>query len=114
MTEFPYFTDIEETFVRCRGANLLISSKDWQLIETWQKKGIPQHIAIGAIEDVFKDRQGRGKISSLAFCTNAVEQRFAEWAAGQIGSTEQVFEAIDTLGACAVCGKEICWELHRD
>ena len=114
MNHFPYFTEIEDAFVQARGANLFISSKDWQLIEDWQKKGIPQHIAIAGIQDVFRDRQGKGKVSSLAFCASAVEQRFAEWAAGQVGSSETVFETTDKIEPCAVCGKEICWTLHRE
>lgn len=114
MNNYPYFTDIEDAFVQARGANLFISSKDWNLIDTWQKKGIPQHIAIAGIQDVFRDRQGKGKVSSLAFCASAVEQRFAEWAAGQVGSSEEVFETTATLEPCAVCGKDTCLTLHRD
>jgi len=117
LNEYPYFSDIENAFVQARGSNLFISSKDWNLIDTWQKKGIPQHIAIAGIQDVFRDRQGKGKVSSLAFCASAVEQRFAEWAAGQVGSSEEVYETTattDTIEPCAVCGKEICWTLHRD
>lgn len=116
MNDYPYFTEIEDAFIRCRGANLFVSSKDWQLIDDWQKKGIPQHIAINAIEDVFRDRPPTArKVSTLSFCASAVEQRFAEWAAGQVGSSEEVFETATTIDEpCAVCGKEICWTLHRE
>lgn len=109
-----YFSEIEDAFVRCRGQSLFVSSKDWQIIDDWQKKGIPQHIAINAIEDVFRDRSPSArKVSTLAFCSQAVEERFAEWAAGQVGSSEEVFADV-ALEACSVCGKEICFSLHRD
>ncbi len=84
-----YLTDIEDTFVRCRGANLFISPKDWQLIETWEKRGIPQHIVIRSIEDVFEKHKG-GKVSTLAYCSNAVEENFANWSASQIGANSGV------------------------
>lgn len=83
---FPYFTEIEETFVRRRGRNLLISSKDWALIDGWKKRDIPLHIAIRAIEQVFDTKTG---VTSLAYCAPAVEREFEEWQTSQVGASVQ-------------------------
>lgn len=101
LNNFPYFTEIEETFVRCRGANLLISSKDWQLIETWEKRGIPQHIVVRSIEEVFENHKG-GKVSTLSYCSNAVEENFANWTAAQIGSSGEVDDGSLQLSAVEI------------
>ena len=33
---YNYFTEVEETFVRRRGAHMLVSPLDWALIESWK------------------------------------------------------------------------------
>lgn len=84
-----YFPEIEETFVRRRNRNLFLSPLDWALIESWELRGIPLHIAIRAIESVFDvyDRQplGTRSIKGLAFCVDEVEAQYAEWQRTQVG-----------------------------
>jgi hypothetical protein len=86
---FNYFTEIEETFIRRRGRNLLLSPLDWALIEEWQEREIPLHIILRAIETVFDtvDRQPARKraVKSLSYCKEEVEAQFAEWAEMQAG-----------------------------
>jgi hypothetical protein len=82
-THYDYLSDIEATFVKRRGANLFLGSKDWALMQSWEQQGIPLHIVIRAIEDVF-DRTDK-KISTIAYCRNAVEEAFSEWSRGQVG-----------------------------
>ncbi len=50
---YNYFTEIEETFIRRRGKNLLLSPLDWALIEAWQEREVPLHIVLRGIEKVF-------------------------------------------------------------
>ena len=80
---------------------MLISSKDWQLIETWEKRGIPQHIVVRSIEEVFENHKG-GKVSTLAYCSNAVEENFANWTAAQIGSSGEVDDGSLQLSAVEI------------
>ncbi len=86
---FNYFTEIEETFIRRRGRNLLLSPLDWALIENWQEREIPLHIILRAIESVFDtaDKQPNRKrtIKSLSYCKEEIEAQFAEWAEMQTG-----------------------------
>ncbi|MDM7921452.1 MAG: hypothetical protein QUS14_04050 [Pyrinomonadaceae bacterium] len=88
MNYFNYFTEIEETFVRRRGRNLLLSPIDWAMIEGWQERGIPLHIVLRAIEGVFDNFEknpGPRTIKSLMFCREEVEAQFAEWLTSQVG-----------------------------
>ncbi len=86
---FNYFSEIEETFIRRRGRNLLLSPLDWALIETWQERGVPLHIILRGIENVFdiydKNPNKRRTIKSLTYCKEEIEAQYAEWLESQIG-----------------------------
>ena len=92
MNYFNYFTEIEETFIRRRGRNLLLSPLDWALIETWEERGIPLHIILRGIERVFDtvDKQPTRKrtVKSLLYCKEEIEAQYAEWLESQIGKAE--------------------------
>ena len=88
MNYFNYFTEIEDTFVRRRGKHLLLSPIDWAMIDTWQERGIPLHIALRGIEEVFDNfdkNPGPRTIKSLMFCREEVEAQYQEWLASQAG-----------------------------
>jgi hypothetical protein len=86
---YNYFTEIEETFVRRRGKNLMLSPLDWALIETWQEREVPLHIVLRGIEKVFDtiDKQPARKrsVKSLFYCKEEIEAQFSEWLESQVG-----------------------------
>lgn len=86
---YNYFTEIEETFIRRRGRNLLLSPLDWTLIETWQQREVPLHIILRGIEKVFDsmDSQPARKrsIKSLTYCRDEIEAQYADWLTRQAG-----------------------------
>lgn len=90
MNNFPYFSEIEETFIRRRGKTLFLSPLDWTLIESWQKRGIPQHIVIRSIEKIFddiaQDPKRNPSVKSIAYCSDEVERQFRDWQSSQAGS----------------------------
>ena len=91
MNYFNYYTEIEETFVRRRGKNLLLSPIDWALIEGWQERGIPLHVAVRAIENVFDgyDKKPTGRsIKGLLYCREEIEAQFEEWRRSQAGKAD--------------------------
>ena len=91
MNYFNYYTEIEETFVRRRGKNLLLSPIDWALIEGWQQRGIPLHVALRAIENVFDgyDKRPTGRtIKGLLYCREEIEAQFEEWLRSQTGKSD--------------------------
>lgn len=88
MNYYNYFTEIEDTFVRRRGKHLLLSPLDWALIETWREQGIPLHIVIRGIEQVFDNFEKNPRprsIKGLMFCREEVEAQYEEWLKGQAG-----------------------------
>ena len=91
MNYFNYFSEIEEAFIRRRGKSLLLSPLDWTLIESWQKRGIPEHIVIRSIEKIFddiaKDPKRNPSVKSIAYCADEVERQYRDWTASQTGAT---------------------------
>jgi len=89
---YNYFTEIEDTFVRRRGKNLLLSPLDWALMEGWQERGVPLHVVLRAIETVFdgydKNPQPR-TIKSLFYCREEIEAQYKEWTDSQVGKTSE-------------------------
>lgn len=86
--EAVYATLLEEVFIAERGTPFLLSPKDWLLIRGWRKSGIPADTAVRAIRETFERRRARGqagKISSLAYCENAVEERWELERRGLVG-----------------------------
>lgn len=93
---FNYFTEIEETFIRRRARNLFLSPLDWALMEAWQEGGIPLHIVIRAIEQVFDNfdkNPGPRSIKGLMFCREEVEAQYEEWLKAQAGKPVETTEA---------------------
>lgn len=89
MNYYNYFTEIEETFIRRRGRNLLLSPLDWALIESWQEREIPLHIILRGIEKVFdtvdKQPDRKRSVKSLFYCKEEIEAQYAEWLEMQVG-----------------------------
>lgn len=72
-----YFHAIEETFIRLRGAPLLLSPADWRIARGWREKGIPLGLIRRTLEELFEKRRERGggrRIQSLRYCARAVEE----------------------------------------
>lgn len=95
MNYYNYFTEIEDTFVRRRAKHLLLSPIDWAMIEGWRDRGIPLHIVIRAIENVFDGfdkNPGPRSIKGLLYCKEEVEAQFLEWTTMQAGKSK---EAVD-------------------
>jgi len=89
---YNYYTEIEETFVRRRGKNLLLSPLDWALIESWQERGLPLHVALRAIETVFDGfdkNPGIRSIKGLIYCREEIEAQYEEWLKMQTGKPDK-------------------------
>ena len=76
-----YFQAIEETFIRLRGAPLLLSPADWRTAQGWRRAGIPLGLVRSTLEEIFERRRERGAtdmVSSLRYCKRAVEKAWSE------------------------------------
>ena len=100
-TPDEYFHTIEETFIRLRGAPLLLSPADWQTARLWHEEGIPLQLVDRVMEEVFlrlRERDPKRKIHSLRYCAPAVESAWRE--VRDLGATEGRLEPlpIDVVG----------------
>lgn len=89
--EEAYATRVEEAFIAERGTPFLLSPKDWTLIRGWREAGIPVETVIRAVGDAFEKRRARGqagKISSIAYCANAVEELWEMERRGLVGKAD--------------------------
>jgi hypothetical protein len=74
--EDEYYRAVEETFVRRRGAAMLLSPRDWNLIGEWKDAGIPLRVVLQAIDNIFEGFGRRAptgrRINSLSYCRQEV------------------------------------------
>ncbi|HKC25458.1 MAG TPA: hypothetical protein VKF32_11985 [Thermoanaerobaculia bacterium] len=94
--EARYATLLEEAFIAERGTPFLLSPKDWTLIRSWRERGIPADTVIRAMKETFEKRRARGaagKISSIAYCENAVDERWEMERRGLVGKNDGTKEA---------------------
>jgi len=84
-----YFSSIEEHFVRLRVSPLLLSPKDWWLIQKWKEEGIPLSVVLQGLNRTFekfkKGAQKRRKINSIAYCAQEVLSAWEEHKESLIG-----------------------------
>lgn len=100
---YNYYTEVEDAFVRRRGAHLLVSPLDWSLIESWKDIGVPLHIVLRAIERTFDGWESKPhrfrRVNSIFFCQQEVESCYAEYRQSLVGAAEG--EAGGETGAAA-------------
>lgn len=73
--DHQYFLQLEEAFLRLRGAPLVLSPADWKLAREWRQLGIPADFVIGVFEEVFKlraERDSDRRVNGLRYCASAV------------------------------------------
>ena len=90
---FNYYTEVEDAFVRRRGAHMLVSPLDWSLIESWKEIGVPLHIVLRAVEQAFDawdaKPQRHRRVNSIFYCQQAVESCYAEYRQSLVGAAEE-------------------------
>ena len=88
----PYFSEVEDTFIRLRGKSLFLSPTDWALLASWQERGIPLHVVLASIEEVFKNHKSgarRRGINSLRYCQAEVEEQFEQYVKSRVGAHDE-------------------------
>jgi hypothetical protein len=98
LDESAYATLIEDAFIAERGTPFLVSAKDWILIRGWREAGVPVDTVVRAVRETFEKRRARtqvGKISSLAYCADAVSERWEMERRGLVGKEDAPPAAAD-------------------
>jgi hypothetical protein len=91
LDEAGYATRVEDAFIAERGTPFLVSAKDWSLIRGWREAGVPADTVVRAVREAFERRRARGqagKISSLAYCADAVAERWEMERRGLVGKED--------------------------
>jgi phage terminase Nu1 subunit (DNA packaging protein) len=90
---FNYFTEIEEHYLRRRGAHLLLSTLDWALIETWKSAGVPLEAVLRGVDAAFDRYDQRPtkskKVNSLAYCSQAVLAAVEDMKEAAVGASSE-------------------------
>jgi hypothetical protein len=92
-----YLEKVESFFVKKRKKGLIISPKDWLVIEKWQQEGIPLDIVLKGIENTFKNVDsstigGKSKIHRLSYCEAEIRNLWEKKAAAP-GTNEEEFSS---------------------
>ncbi|MCH7826111.1 MAG: hypothetical protein IH849_15050 [Acidobacteria bacterium] len=82
-----YFARVEEHFGRRRGGPLVLSPKDWQLLEKWHESGIPLRVVLRGINQTFDRFAASGprpdRINSLGYCEQEVQAAWQDYRGAQ-------------------------------
>ena len=78
--EAEYFRSIEERFCSLRGAAMLLSPRDWNLIAGWWAERIPLLLILETLDEVFVARRRRGdegeRVNSLSYVKPEILRRW--------------------------------------
>ncbi len=90
---FQYFSEVEEHFLRRRGAPLIGSTLDWAQIEIWKNAGIPLEAALRGIDaafDKYDQRKSKRheKINSILWCAQAVLSAAEDMKEAAVGAAD--------------------------
>lgn len=99
-----YFARVEEHFGRRRGGPLVLSPKDWRLLEKWHESGIPLRIVLRGINQTFDRFADSGprpdRVNSLRYCEQEVQAAWQDYRGAQ-RSGERGAEAVGLPAASA-------------
>lgn len=87
--EIAFYRAVEDLFAQLRGRPHTLSPKDFQLLRTWWKEGVPFAAVAGGITEVFAKKRDRGDddpVVSLSYCRHAVKRHARLLAAMRAGS----------------------------
>lgn len=101
--ELDYYRQIEDLFVALRGVPHVLSPKDFQLMRSWWREGIPLAAVSAGLTEVFarrRDRDEDPQVVSLRYCRHAVRAAAKRVASMRIGEDAGVDSAeTDSSGA---------------
>lgn len=91
--ELSYYRSVEDLFASLRGTPHVLSPRDFQLLRSWWREGIPLEAIASGLTEVFvrnRDRDDGNPVVSLSYCRHAVKRnakRLAEMRTGQSDAT---------------------------
>lgn len=89
--ELDYYRSVEDLFASLRGTPHVLSPRDFQLLRSWWRDGIPLAAVASGLTDVFarnRDRDDGNPVVSLSYCRHAVKRHAKRLAEMRIGESE--------------------------
>ncbi len=80
-SESDYFERVERQFGLRRAGRLMLSPRDWQLVQEWHDRGLPPEVVLLGINrafDRFEPTSSPQQINSLRYCKQHVEEVWQE------------------------------------
>jgi hypothetical protein len=109
--EITYYRAVEDFFATLRGVPHVLSPKDFQLLRSWWRDGVPLVAVTNGIMEVFARRRDRGDeepISSLSYCRHAVSRHARRISEMRVGAA-----APEQDGAPDVDGRDALGHLEE-
>ena len=105
--EISYYRAVEDLFATLRGVPHMLSPKDFHLLRSWWREGIPLAAVSAGATEVFARRRERGEIDpvvSLSYCRHAVKAHARRIADMRVGGHDAKGEPpiLDTASAVAL------------
>jgi hypothetical protein len=114
--ELAFYRAVEDHFAALRGTPFFFSPKDFALLRSWWRQGVPLAAVLAGIGEIWERRRERDAdpVSSLAYCRHAVARQAKRLAAARVGAvpaagTFDVSVALRAL-AKAVSETAASWE----
>ncbi len=86
--ERDYYRAVEDLFAQLRGTIHVLSPKDFQLLRTWWREGVPLAAVTAGIVETFSKKRERGDddpVVSLSYCRHAVRRHAKRMAESAVG-----------------------------
>lgn len=89
-----YFKSVARAFLNRRGAPLILSAAEVDLIAAWEKSGLPLDVVLEGIERAFDKPGARARAAGarigLASCKPEVERARRRWLDRRVGETRRI------------------------
>ncbi|MEE4270547.1 MAG: hypothetical protein V2I67_02660 [Thermoanaerobaculales bacterium] len=90
-TEIEYYRTVEDLFSSLRGVPHTLSPRDFQLLRSWWRDGVPMAAVAAGLNEVFaknRERDDPDPITSLSYCRHAVKRHAKRHAEMKVGAAD--------------------------
>lgn len=82
MDDHSYIREVERYFLEITGQGVMLSSRDYDLIQSWKKRGVPRDVVLRGIQRALEDCRRRGEHrapKSIYYCSDVIEQEIKSY-----------------------------------
>ncbi len=82
MDDHSYLREVERYFLEATGQGVMLSSRDYDLIQGWKSRGVPKDVVLRGIRRAlrdYKERHKGGSPKSIYSCSDAIEREIKSY-----------------------------------